>query len=65
MSLDGYIADVDGRFEWAAPDEEVHAFVLPVLRPGLGKGRRALAEPGRGAGQPMSALSVRVTAVGA
>jgi hypothetical protein len=27
MSLDGYIADADGRFEWAAPDEEVHAFV--------------------------------------
>ena len=27
MSLDGYIADADGHFEWAAPDEEVHAFV--------------------------------------
>ena len=27
MSLDGYTADADGRFEWAAPDEEVHAFV--------------------------------------
>jgi hypothetical protein len=27
MSLDGYIADAAGRFEWAAPDEEVHAFV--------------------------------------
>ena len=21
-SLDGYTADVDGRFDWAAPDEE-------------------------------------------
>jgi dihydrofolate reductase len=26
-SLDGYVADADGNFEWAAPDEEVHAFV--------------------------------------
>ena len=26
-SLDGYVADVDGGFDWAAPDEEVHAFV--------------------------------------
>jgi dihydrofolate reductase len=33
MSLDGYIADADGRFEWAAPDEEVHAFVNELQRP--------------------------------
>jgi dihydrofolate reductase len=26
-SLDGYIADVDGRHDWAVPDEEVHAFI--------------------------------------
>jgi dihydrofolate reductase len=26
-SLDGYLADSDGNFEWAAPDEEVHAFL--------------------------------------
>jgi dihydrofolate reductase len=26
-SLDGYVADEGGRFDWAAPDEEVHAFV--------------------------------------
>jgi dihydrofolate reductase len=26
-SLDGYIADESGAFDWAAPDEEVHAFV--------------------------------------
>lgn len=26
-SLDGYIEDSSGRFEWAAPDDEVHAFV--------------------------------------
>jgi dihydrofolate reductase len=25
-SLDGYVADEDGRFDWAAPDEEVHRF---------------------------------------
>ncbi len=24
-SLDGYIADVDGKFDWAEPDDEVHA----------------------------------------
>jgi len=33
MSLDGYIADEDGRFEWAAPDEEVLAFVNDLERP--------------------------------
>jgi|tagenome__1003787_1003787.scaffolds.fasta_scaffold20238564_2 dihydrofolate reductase len=26
-SLDGYVADRSGRFDWAVPDEEVHAFV--------------------------------------
>ena len=26
-SLDGYVEDADGGFEWAAPDAEVHAFV--------------------------------------
>src|SRR5262249_61369976 len=32
-SLDGYIADEDGNFDWAAPDEEVHAFVNELERP--------------------------------
>ena len=27
MSLDGYVADERGNFDWAAPDEEVHRFV--------------------------------------
>jgi dihydrofolate reductase len=31
-SLDGYVADVDGNFDWAAPDEEVHAFVNDLER---------------------------------
>src|SRR5690242_20254283 len=32
-SLDGYVEDVDGRFDWAAPDDEVHAFVNDLERP--------------------------------
>ena len=31
-SLDGYTADADGEFGWAAPDEEVHAFVNDLER---------------------------------
>lgn len=27
VSLDGYTADEDGRFDWTVPDDEVHAFV--------------------------------------
>lgn len=26
-SLDGFIADTQGRFDWSAPDEEVHAYL--------------------------------------
>ena len=32
-SLDGYVEDATGRFDWAAPDEEVHAFVNELERP--------------------------------
>src|SRR5581483_8462065 len=32
-SLDGYIEDEQGRFDWARPDEEVHAFVNDLERP--------------------------------
>jgi dihydrofolate reductase len=32
-SLDGYVEDAQGRFDWAAPDEEVHAFVNGLERP--------------------------------
>ena len=31
-SLDGYVADKDGNFDWAAPSEEVHAFVNQLER---------------------------------
>ncbi len=32
-SLDGYVADEDGNFDWAAPDEEVHSFVNELEQP--------------------------------
>ena len=32
-SLDGFVEDQDGHFDWAAPDEEVHAFVNDLERP--------------------------------
>ena len=32
-SLDGYIADEQGDFDWSAPDDEVHAFVNDLTRP--------------------------------
>src|SRR3954451_5673172 len=32
-SLDGYVEDEEGRFDWAAPDDEVHAFVNDLERP--------------------------------
>ena len=32
-SLDGYVADEAGNFDWAAPDEEMHRFVNDLERP--------------------------------
>jgi dihydrofolate reductase len=32
-SLDGYVADADGKFDWGEPDEEVHSFVNNLERP--------------------------------
>lgn len=31
-SLDGFVADPDGNFDWSMPDEEVHAFVNDLER---------------------------------
>jgi dihydrofolate reductase len=32
-SLDGYFEDAEGKFDWAEPDEDVHAFVNDLDRP--------------------------------
>jgi len=32
-SLDGYIEDEQGKFEWAEPDQDVHAFLNEAERP--------------------------------
>jgi dihydrofolate reductase len=32
-SLDGYVEDEDGNFDWSAPDDEVHAFINDLERP--------------------------------
>ena len=31
-SLDGYVEDREGKFDWAAPDDEVHQFVNDLQR---------------------------------
>lgn len=33
VSLDGYTADDEGKFDWAEPDQEVHAFINDLERP--------------------------------
>ncbi len=32
-SLDGYVEDEEGKFDWAEPDEDVHSFVNELERP--------------------------------
>jgi len=32
-SLDGYVADEEGKFDWSMPDEDVHAYVNDLARP--------------------------------
>jgi dihydrofolate reductase len=32
-SLDGFFEDAEGKFDWAPPDDEVHAFVNDLQRP--------------------------------
>ena len=50
-SLDGYVADEDGNFDWAVPDEEAHAFMTGALGSALADvpqaGERALREAER------------------
>lgn len=62
-SLDGYIEDSDGKFDWAAPDEEVHSFVNNLTREAgtFLLGRRMYetemvweTEPGFAAGSPIT-----------
>ena len=60
MSLDGYVSDSRGNFDWAAPDEEVHQAVNDVERSAatLLLGRRTYEvlipweDPAIAAGQP-------------
>jgi len=33
MSLDGYVADEAGKYDWAMPDDEVFGFVNDFERP--------------------------------
>jgi hypothetical protein len=46
VSLDGYIAGPDGRFDWSVPSQELHRFHNERARElGLGRRRRASRDP--------------------
>ena len=70
-SLDGYVVDADGNFDWAAPDAEVHAFVNELERP-VGTylyGRRMYEvmrywDTASGAGRPSGRAGVRADLAG-
>ncbi len=32
-SLDGYVADEEGKFDWSEPDDEVHSFINTLAAP--------------------------------
>ena len=34
-SVDGFVEDADGGFEWAEPDDEVHSFINELERPAV------------------------------
>jgi hypothetical protein len=65
-SLDGYVADRDGNFDWAEPDEEVHTFVNDLQRPVgtflLGRHVRRGGRLGDPAARPPAALHPRLRA---
>jgi len=55
MSLDGYVADEDGNFDWAAPDAEVHTFVNDLERRVGARGPwTGYPAPGRGSSETSS-----------
>jgi hypothetical protein len=41
MSVDGYVEDEHGRFGFAQPDEEVHAYINQLSRTVRSRSRRA------------------------
>ena len=46
VSLDGYIEDEHGNFDWTAPNDEVFAFITDLVRP-VGTNCLRLRRPGQ------------------
>ena len=60
-SLDGYVEDGKGRYDWAMPDDEVFAFVNDFERPvGTYLYGRRLYEEMLGGGKPALPAGVRL-----